>query len=147
VTSIPASRRPRPFGGGELREQGRAEGVLGADRHSQQEPHHHQLPRLGDHRLQQAEHDERGDVDREQGAAADPVREPPHDRRAEEDADQRRRRDEPAPHRRQTEVRRDQRQDHGDDAEVEAVESLADRRRCGHPPQHAHVAPRHEARH
>ena len=26
-------------------------------------------------------------------------------------------------------------------------ESLADRRRCGHPPQHAHVAPRHEARH
>ena len=48
---------------------------------------------------------------------------------------------------RQTEVRRDQRQDHGDDAEVEAVESLADRRRRGHPPQHAHVAPRHEARH
>jgi hypothetical protein len=81
VAPVPGDEHPgepsaAPVGGGELREQGRAEGVLGADRHSQQEPHHHQLPRLGDHRLQQAEHDERGDVDREQGAAADPVGEP-----------------------------------------------------------------------
>jgi hypothetical protein len=147
VTSIPGEPPSAPVGGRELREQGRAEGVLGADRHTQQEPHHHQLPRLGDHRLQQAEHDERGDVDREQGAAPDPVGEPPHDRGAEEDPHQRRGRDEPAPDRRQTEVLRDQRQHHGDDAEIEAVESLADRRRRGHPPQHAHVAPRQGGRH
>jgi len=49
-----------------------------------QEPDQQQLPRLGDHGLEQAEDDERPDVDREEGAAADAVGQPADERRAEE---------------------------------------------------------------
>jgi hypothetical protein len=90
----PAGRRR------ELGEHRRADGVLGADRHAEQQPHDEQLPGLGDQALQDVGHDERDDVDEEQQPAPEPVGEVADDRRAEEDADQRRGADQPGPDRR-----------------------------------------------
>jgi hypothetical protein len=83
IAHVPGDQQPRdappaPGRRRELREQRRPERVLGTDGDAEQEPHGEELPGLGDHRLQQAEHHEAADVDGEQGPSADPVREPPH---------------------------------------------------------------------
>ena len=149
VADVPGDEHPGqapPASGGrrELRQQRGAERVLRADRDAEQEPHDHELPRRGDHRLEQAQHHEHRDVDPEQGLAAEPVGQGADHGGAEEDADQGGRGDEPALPRVHPQLGRDQREDHGDDAEIEAVEALPDRRRRGHPPQHAHVPIGHE---
>jgi len=72
VAAVPGdehAREPPPaaLGRCELREHRGADRVLGPDSDPQQEPDQQQLPRLGDHGLEQAEDDERPDVDREEG--------------------------------------------------------------------------------
>jgi hypothetical protein len=94
---------------------------------------------LGDERLQHTQHDEQADVDQEQALAAEPVGEEATDRSAEEDAEQRRRRDEAGPHRGYPEVLRQRHEHHAEHAEVESVEPLAPRRGQREPSQEALV--------
>ena len=129
---------PAPAGH-HLGEHRLADRVLGADRHTQQQPEGQQLGEVGDHPLQQADDDERDQVEDEDLATAEPVGEVAEERGAEEDAGQRGGRDQALLHGREREVRDDERQHDADAAQVVAVEALPEGRGCRDPGQEALV--------
>ena len=101
----------------ELREHRLADGVLGADGEPEEQAQGEQLPVLADDTLQRPEHDEGDEIEDEDLAAPEAVRQVAEDRSAEEDPGQRGGTEEPRLDRRETELRDDQREHHADDAE------------------------------